>query len=431
MPLQVTVIADHWPKETTWAVVDTVTEKVLVEGTNDDLVPGEPVEWLECINNKLGCYEFTIYDSNGDGKEFSAESCLEALTDTSIGICCSHGSGSYTAKYDGKEIVSGAAFYDSETTPFGSCGKTEQPTDEPTKPPSLKGGGGSPDAQAYRCVSKDQAESKYEVPQGKCDQLVNCYNSFIDIGDDFFCDKESQCIEAQACRTKPKAYRCVADALVDSGYIVSSKNCGLFSSCEGEGDSSCESGQTCIESINCVYDGTGGGISGPSASEPIDMPEKTPPPTSKPTLRSDAQNFGGSRPTVSRPRPPSSSSKVEPEPPAKPSQVPPGPTTAKPTPIRTSKPTPVRKTPPPTVGETELPTLMPSSSMPTLGPCDGSPCRIDTHCRSKFGFCGPGWCRFWCFSILCVSHPCLLQVIRIVTAMLSGLPSVRRLPSHR
>ena len=73
MPLQVTVVADHWPKETTWVVVDTVTEKVLVEGLNDDLIPGEPVEWLECINNKLGCYEFTIKDSGGDGKEFSAE----------------------------------------------------------------------------------------------------------------------------------------------------------------------------------------------------------------------------------------------------------------------------------------------------------------------------------------------------------------------
>ena len=68
MPLQVTVVADHWPKETTWVVVDTVTEKVLVEGLNDDLIPGEPVEWLECINNKLGCYEFTIKDSGGDGK---------------------------------------------------------------------------------------------------------------------------------------------------------------------------------------------------------------------------------------------------------------------------------------------------------------------------------------------------------------------------
>jgi len=378
VPLQVTVIADHWPKETTWAVVDTITEKILVEGTNDDLVPGEPVEWLECINNKLGCYEFTIYDSNGDG------------------MCCGHGAGSYTAKYDGEEIVSGAAFYDSETTPFGSCGETDPPTDEPTKPPSLKGGGGSPDAQAYRCVSKEQAKSKYEVPHGKCDQLVNCYNSFIDIGDDFFCDKESECIEAQACRAKSKAYRCVADALVDSGYIVSSKNCGLFSSCDGVGDSSCESGETCIESTNCAHDETAGDMPGPSASgnsKPSDSKppqEQIPPPTTKPTVISGAQNFGGARPTVSKPRPPSPSSNVEPELPANPSKVSPGPTTTKPTPIRTSKPTRVRKTPPPTVGETEIPTLMPSSLMPTLGPCDGAPCRIDTHCRSKFGFCGPG-----------------------------------------
>jgi len=318
------------------------------------------------------------------------------LTHTSTGICCGHGAGGYTAKYDGEELVSGASFYDSETTPFGNCGKTDQPTDEPTKPPSLKGGGGSPDAQAYRCVSKDQAKSNYEVPHGKCDQLVNCYNSFIDIGDDFFCDKESECIEALACRTKPKAYRCVADALVDSGYIVSSKNCGLFSSCEGEGDSSCESGATCVESTNCVHDGATGSASKPT--EPIDSKpnesespqEKTPPPTPKPTETSDAQNFGGSRPTVSKPSPPSPSSNNEPELPTKPSKVSLEPTTAKPTPIRTFKPTPVRKTAPPTVGETELPTLMPSSSMPTLGPCDGAPCNLDSHCRSKFGFCGPG-----------------------------------------
>ena len=61
MPFQVTIVADHWPKETSWEIINTqVEDEIIAEGSSDDLVPGEPVQFLECVNNKNGCYEFRI-----------------------------------------------------------------------------------------------------------------------------------------------------------------------------------------------------------------------------------------------------------------------------------------------------------------------------------------------------------------------------------
>ena len=58
--LEVTIVADHWPKETSWLVVDTEVGDIVAEGNNDDLAPGKPANYLECVNNRNGCYEFTI-----------------------------------------------------------------------------------------------------------------------------------------------------------------------------------------------------------------------------------------------------------------------------------------------------------------------------------------------------------------------------------
>ena len=61
VPFQVTIVADHWPKETSWEIINTqVEDEIIAEGSSDDLVPGEPVQFLECVNNKNGCYEFRI-----------------------------------------------------------------------------------------------------------------------------------------------------------------------------------------------------------------------------------------------------------------------------------------------------------------------------------------------------------------------------------
>ena len=60
MPFKITIVADHWPKETSWVIEDTELGGVLAQGGSDDLVPGEEVDWVECINNRNGCYLFTI-----------------------------------------------------------------------------------------------------------------------------------------------------------------------------------------------------------------------------------------------------------------------------------------------------------------------------------------------------------------------------------
>lgn len=186
VPFIVTIVADHWPKETSWTIKNTaVGGEVLAEGHSDDLKPGQAVEWVECINNKNGCYDFTIYDSGGDG------------------MCCQHGEGSYEISYDGAELKQGAIFYDKETTTFGYCGnppETDQPTNTPTKNDvTISGGGGQPGEVAYRCVAQPLIDAGYKIARNMCGLFVDCFNEFIQVGDDFFCDEGSACVEAPAC----------------------------------------------------------------------------------------------------------------------------------------------------------------------------------------------------------------------------------------
>jgi hypothetical protein len=231
VPLEVTIIADHWPKETSWVVKTTDFGDVVAEANSDGLDPGKPVKFIECVNNRNGCYEFTIKDTGGDG------------------ICCEHGNGSYKVSWDGVELKQGAAFYDAETTPFGLCGETEQPTLAQTKPVAV-GGGGKPGDAAYRCVAIPLVENGYEVSSNKCDLFTDCYNKHIGVGDDWFCDENSQCVEAPDCSIKednivdePKftpetvgQFRCVENQLIEAGYEVSSDKCSMFVSCLYEGD---------------------------------------------------------------------------------------------------------------------------------------------------------------------------------------------------
>ena len=60
VPLEVTIIADHWPKETSWVVKTTDFGDVVAEANSDGLDPGKAVKFIECVNNRNGCYEFTI-----------------------------------------------------------------------------------------------------------------------------------------------------------------------------------------------------------------------------------------------------------------------------------------------------------------------------------------------------------------------------------
>ena len=88
--LSVNIVQDNYPSETTWTVFDEAGES-LVSG---DVSGGEV-----CVAE--GCYNFTFYDSYGDG------------------ICCAYGEGSYALVHsNGATLASGGDFDSEETTSF-------------------------------------------------------------------------------------------------------------------------------------------------------------------------------------------------------------------------------------------------------------------------------------------------------------------------
>lgn len=310
--LKVTITPDDWPQETTWTVTNEAGDEV-VAGTNDGLSPGEEKVWNECIPKKQ-CYEFTVKDSGGDG------------------LCCDHGDGSYKFEYNGKEIKSGAAFYDLETTEFGLCGETWEPTgveaSAPSKAPIQKmttsnvsggggggGGGGNDGGTRFRCVDKDLLARGYRVQASLCSEFTDCYNEFIDQGDDWFCSDGQECFETSSC----------------------------------------------------------------GVTEVVEAIEETIPAVSKPATPA-------SRPTEVRPRPvPSAKVPVTAPPVATVVASTSAPSSAQ----STNEPSSLRTDEPSSRATSEFPTMTPTTSMPTLGQCDGEPCPQSHFCRSQYGFCGP------------------------------------------
>lgn len=104
-------------------------------------------------------------------------------------MCCGEGQGSYSISYDGKELKTGAVFYDYESTPFGLCGETLAPTLKPTKPSKVsinddKPSGATADANSgtgYRCVDKSLAERGYQISSDKCHLFDDCFNNQIKV----------------------------------------------------------------------------------------------------------------------------------------------------------------------------------------------------------------------------------------------------------
>lgn len=98
--ITLTIKFDNYPEETSWSLKNSVGSTVASGGTYGSQADGST---LVIPINDLDddCYEFTIYDSYGDG------------------ICCSYGSGSYTlAVSGGSTIASGGSFGSSEVTSF-------------------------------------------------------------------------------------------------------------------------------------------------------------------------------------------------------------------------------------------------------------------------------------------------------------------------
>ena len=94
-------------------------------------------------------------------------------------------------RYDKEVVAQGGAFYDSESVDFG-C-KTPEPTGEPTRRPTHRptpmpvkatSGGvqfkpGSGNKSPYRCVANPLVQAGYVVSEKFCDKFTDCYNHFI------------------------------------------------------------------------------------------------------------------------------------------------------------------------------------------------------------------------------------------------------------
>lgn len=98
--LTLTIILDNYPEETSWDLQDGSGNVLASGGTYGSQPDGSTVIETMCVAD--GCYDFTIYDSYGDG------------------ICCNYGIGSYELVEDATSTVlaSGGEFGSSETTNF-------------------------------------------------------------------------------------------------------------------------------------------------------------------------------------------------------------------------------------------------------------------------------------------------------------------------
>ncbi len=96
--LELTIVFDQYENETTWDIQDDNGNVLASGGPYSGQPTGSSIVEDICIDS--GCYDFTIYDSYGDG------------------ICCAYGIGSYSLAEDGTVLASGGEFGSSETTAF-------------------------------------------------------------------------------------------------------------------------------------------------------------------------------------------------------------------------------------------------------------------------------------------------------------------------
>ena len=94
-----TILLDNYPEETSWIIEDQNGDVVASGGTYGSSPDGSTITVTECLDD--GCYDFTLFDSYGDG------------------ICCGYGIGNYSlVDEDGNTLASGGQFGSSETTNF-------------------------------------------------------------------------------------------------------------------------------------------------------------------------------------------------------------------------------------------------------------------------------------------------------------------------
>ena len=107
--LLLTILLDNYPEETTWDIKDDNGTVMASGGAYGSLPDGSTVVENICLPD--GCFDFTIYDSFGDG------------------ICCSYGVGNYVlTEIDGTVLAAGGAFGSQEITNFCISNDPPPPT---------------------------------------------------------------------------------------------------------------------------------------------------------------------------------------------------------------------------------------------------------------------------------------------------------------
>lgn len=110
--VSVTFKTDNYPSENSWTIKNSSGSVVVQNGT---LAKNTSVTTDKCL--PAGCYTFEIKDSYGDG------------------VCCNYGSGSFSLKVNGTEVLSGSNFGSSATKQF--CISDGSDTEKPSTPSGL------------------------------------------------------------------------------------------------------------------------------------------------------------------------------------------------------------------------------------------------------------------------------------------------------
>ena len=101
--LEIFILSDEYPSETTWELYEQEGALIASGGPLADVLT--MYAWDVCLDPNL-CYDFTIYDSYGDG------------------ICCEYGDGYYELYVNAIFVGSGGEFVYDETTAVGNgCGQ--------------------------------------------------------------------------------------------------------------------------------------------------------------------------------------------------------------------------------------------------------------------------------------------------------------------
>ncbi|MBT6014004.1 MAG: hypothetical protein HOG85_04210, partial [Flavobacteriales bacterium] len=100
--ITISITTDNYPEETSWALTSQ-SNGIIASINPGDLDSNQTTyNWNVCINANE-CYDFTIYDSYGDG------------------LSAPFGVGSYSLTYEGAVVASGGTFGSSETTTNVNC----------------------------------------------------------------------------------------------------------------------------------------------------------------------------------------------------------------------------------------------------------------------------------------------------------------------